>query len=592
VNAGIANGVALMSLTKAGPGTLVLAGTNTFTGSVFVNGGNLSFSNVTAAGAGSLGNGSTTAVSISNGATLQYTGANGAISGTAATPGAHTYSLVGGNGAISVSEAGTELTLNGAISGAGSLVKSGAGTLTLGAAATYTGSTIINTGTLKNSAGDRLPTTPVFINSGAVWDISAGGDTVGTIFGGGTISAGTGTARILTVGGDNVSSMTTDGSNSFTTFSGNFSGAAAHQLSKTGNGVLTLSNAVTSSWTGTTGVSGGVLRLGASNTLSASSGMTIANSAGPSQLELGAGFTQQFASLGFGGSAGTATSQGNVLIGSGATLTVAGNLDYVSTNNPLGAVISGAGTLSVGSATRLITVNDSTTVPASEAELTISTPIASVGAFGINKAGTGTLLLSGSNTYTGTTTVTAGTLLINGSTATGSAVTVASGATLGGNGTVGGNTVINGTLAPGNSPGLLTFSGNLTLNGTTALQVTGLTRGSQYDAVNVGTQLTYGGILTVDFSNTFSSGANFNFFDFGSKTGSLSSIAFTGSYVGSLTETSLGSGVWNGTVGGQDFQFLNSSGVLSVVPEPSTWAMVVGGFAMLLIGQRVRRRRA
>jgi len=441
VNAGITNGPALMSLTKAGPGTLVLAGTNTFTGSVFVNGGNLSFSNVTAAGAGSLGNGSTTAVSISNGATLQYTGANGTISGTAATAGAHTYTLQGGNDAISVSQNGTELTLNGTISGGGSLVKSGDGTLTLGVAATYTGSTIINTGTLKNSAADLLPTTPVFINTGAVWNMSAGNDTVGTIFGGGTIEAGTGTARTLTVGGDNVSSMTTDGSNTYTTFTGNFSGAAAHNLTKVGTGTFTLANTVTSAWTGTT-------------------------------------------------------------------------------------------------------------------------------------------------------TVTAGTLLINGSTATGSAVTVASGATLGGNGTVGGNTVINGTLAPGNSPGLLTFSGNLTLNGTTALQVTGLTRGSQYDAVNVGTLLTYGGILTVDFSSTFSSGASFDFFDFGSKTGSLSSIAFTGSYVGSLTETSLGSGVWNGTVGGQDFQFLNSSGVLSVVPEPSTWAMVVGGFAMLLIGQRLRRRRA
>ncbi len=307
VNAGITNGPALMSLTKAGPGTLVLAGTNTFTGSVFVNGGILKFSNVTAAGAGSLGNGSNTAVTISNGATLQYTGGSGTILGTA-TPGAHTYSLGGGNGAISVSEAATELTLNGVISGAGSLVKSGAGTLTLGAAATYTGSTIINTGTLKNSAVDRLPTTPVFINTGAVWDMSAGNDTVGTIFGGGTIEAG-GTARTLTVGGDNVSSMTTDGSNSFTTFTGIFSGAAAHNLTKTGNGTFTLANTFTSTWTGTTTISSGIL--------------AVNGSLGNTSTIIGTGATLQ----------GSGSIVGSVTVQGGGTLATGNSIESLATGN-------------------------------------------------------------------------------------------------------------------------------------------------------------------------------------------------------------------------------------------------------------------
>ena len=333
VNAGIANnGANALVLTKAGPGTLVLAGTNTFTGSVFVNGGILKFSNVTAAGAGSLGNGSTTAVNISNGATLQYTGANGAISGTGATAGAHTYSLVGGNGAINVSEALTELTLNGVISGAGSLVKSGDGTLTLGAAATYTGSTIINAGTLKNSAADRLPTTPVFINTGAVWNMSAGNDTVGTIFGGGTIEAG-GTARTLTVGGDNVSSMTTDGITSFTTFTGSFSGAAAHNLIKVGNGTVTLANTVTSAWTGTTTISAGTLMIGAGTDAGdiATSSSIINNSA-----------------LVYNVGSGT-RSYGNAISGTGSLTqqSIGGTLTLSGTNTYSGATTVSAGTLAV-----------------------------------------------------------------------------------------------------------------------------------------------------------------------------------------------------------------------------------------------------
>ncbi len=113
---------------------------------------------------------------------------------------------------------------------------------------------------------------------------------------------------------------------------------------------------------------------------------------------------------------------------------------------------SGTSTLSIGNGT----------FPSSM--MTISGPIGGSG--GIEKVGSGTMTLSGSNTYGGATTVSVGTLLANNTagSATGTGmVTIASGATLGGTGNVGGAVTNNGILTPGVAGvGTLSVGGGIT----------------------------------------------------------------------------------------------------------------------------------
>ena len=120
--------------------------------------------------------------------------------------------------------------------------------------------------------------------------------------------------------------------------------------------------------------------------------------------------------------------------------------------------------------------------------------------------GSGTLALSGANTYSGGTTVSNGTLLVNNTAGSGTgagAVTVVSAATLGGGGVIGGPVTVNGTLAPGNSPGTLTISNNLVVNGGAILQYQ---LGTTSDLTVVSGNLTLGGTLNVadagGFTNT------------------------------------------------------------------------------------------
>jgi autotransporter-associated beta strand protein len=141
------------------------------------------------------------------------------------------------------------------------------------------------------------------------------------------------------------------------------------------------------------------------------------------------------------------------------------------------------------------------------------------GAGGLTFTGTGTTIMSGANTYSGGTTVSGGTLLVAGASPTGTGdVFVASAGTLMGTGTIAGNGIVSGVIKPGNSPGYLSFTQNLTLNAGSTYQqdIAGATQASSatpvgasgyYSLVNVGSQLTItsGATLTPRLSNLFSS---------------------------------------------------------------------------------------
>jgi autotransporter-associated beta strand protein len=102
---------------------------------------------------------------------------------------AHTLTMDVANGSTSV--------VNGVIAnggtGAGGLTKNGEGTLLLNGAATYTGSTILNAGTLLLGASDRLPDTSNLYLNGGTLSLNGYSDRVGTLnYGNATLDFGSG----------------------------------------------------------------------------------------------------------------------------------------------------------------------------------------------------------------------------------------------------------------------------------------------------------------------------------------------------------------------------------------------------------------
>jgi autotransporter-associated beta strand protein len=481
---GAITGGSASGVVKTGAGTLSLTGDNSgFSGALGVNGGDL---NIIAAN--NLGDSSATnVVTLSSGGALQF-GAGGVTVTQNLTLGA-------GGGAIDTN--GHNDSVSGVISGSGNLTKIGLGTLTLTGANSYTGATDVSVGTLQAGATDSFSSgSAITVDTGATLDLNSYDQAIGSLAGAGGVTLGSAT---LTAGGNGTSTL----------FSGTLTGGSASGLTKTGSGVFSLTGD-NSGFSGAVGINGGDLNIIAANNLGDSSATNVVTLSSGGALQFGAGsvtVTQNLI-LGSGGGAvdtnGHNDSVGGVISGSGAltktglgTLTLTGANDYSgATDVSVGTLQAGAtDTFSSGSAVTVetgaildlnnysqaigslagaggVTLGSATlTAGGDNTSTTFSGGISGSGA--LVKTGTGTLILTGANSYGGGTTVSGGVLQgdttsLQGDITDNAAVTF--------------NQAAAGTYA-----GAIGGSGTLTKIGAGTLTLTGANDYTGATSVNVGT---------------------------------------------------------------------------------------------------------
>jgi autotransporter-associated beta strand protein len=466
-----------MAFIKTGTGTLVFTGNSTYTGTTTISAGTLQ-----------LGDGTN--------------GHDGAINSSAAIVDNATlaYNLFG------------NVAHYPAISGSGNVTKDGPGTLVMAANNIYSGTTTINSGTLTlmgssgwalngsragnevvvNSGATLAPyyshqfgftgiLANITVNSGGTFDGSAGHVIGRLALNGNALVFSTNSNGLLLTGG--LVSYTGSGSQAATVaqnlylgdvpnnavnatvsvtganpagdliISGSISSPAGASLTKTGNGTLKLSGVNT--YSGTTTVSSGNLRLASASGSAISGNLSTVYGV---YLDLNA--ANQFGS-------GCALDINGEMMLNNTSQTVAGLTGYGNIQNDHLYGPSGAG--STGTAT--LTVNNSSDTAFNGV---LRDNGAGNGMLALIKTGIGTLTLNNSSTYTGSTTVNAGKLKVIGSLNAGSAVTVNSTATLMGTGAVNGPVTVTagGTIAPGASAGTL-IVGSAAISGIYACEING-----------------------------------------------------------------------------------------------------------------------
>ncbi len=486
---GIAGGT---EISKNGTGTLTLGGANTFSGDVHLNGGTLVLSN-----SGALGN--TAGITlVENGATLDLAdlaiGAeNVDLSGSLINGGTLTASLAGEIYMLEASALGGNgnLTLSGYIGGgdAASLTKIGAGTLLLGALNGYDGNTVVSEGTLRLGnagalGGDFNGTS---VASGAVLDLN--GQSVGAeplVLNGDGIASG----GVLLNSGANNASLTGDVTLAAAasiggriTLSGEITGA--HPLTKVGTGALVLTNAGNAH--SSTVVSGGTVSIASAPGLGAGpltftavgTGLTITDTSAnlPNDITFpgsGAGnitiltpdnsATTLGGALGGGGADTVLFFQGGIAGSTSGALTLTGDNSgftgainvqrgplilgnanaagdariILDSNNNANGALQFADSFTIANDIRINYQSQRIGVAAG-LSVEIGGVVSENNANGLEKVGTGTLVLANANTYAGATLVTAGVLRVNGSLHAGSNVSVGAAGSIGGTGTIGGN---------------------------------------------------------------------------------------------------------------------------------------------------------
>jgi autotransporter-associated beta strand protein len=470
-------------LLKSGPGTLVLAGANTITGTGTVTNGTIVLQSTYAS----------TSFAIATNAVLELNTATGDKDyGNATFSGTGTLRKTGARKAVWGSSVATFAL------GSGSVIDVQGGTLVGGSYGN------------ENWTGNKAD---LNVAAGAIFEGVEANVRVDALSGAGVIQSGYSGAgySAFTFGVDNGS--------------GEFSGVLADNYApgnfiKTGTGTQTLSGV--NLYSGVTTLAGGVLNIAQFSNYGYPGGLGLrASDSGGNVGLLFRGGTLQYT-----GAVPQSTDRAiRISTTGGATLDASGSqpsatLRFTAASSPDFFENSGARTL--------------TLTGSNPGENTFAMTIAETGgATSLIKNGPGKWVLTGNNTYTGATTVNAGVLWIHGTNA-GSAITVTN-ATLGGTGLIKGPVTVQtgATLAPGASIGTLTVSNTLTLaaGSQTVMEINAAT--GTNDQVRGLTTVNYGGTLVVtNLAGTASAGQSFQLFSAASRTGNFSSISPTNAGAG------------------------------------------------------------
>jgi len=437
------------ALTKAGPGTLSLSGANTYSGGTIINGGFLrvlSDSNLGATtGSVTLNNATLThhddapVINLHTDRDIVLGGDWGALDGGASSDGFCVLGQVTGDGELRISNGlGGVILKNSANDHKGNTV--------IGDAATGYGPA--TTAMLWLGASNVIPDAGLLVFNGGTGvtgtlDMNGFSETVKGLrvdSGSAVIANGSATDSTLTIGAGNATSS--------------FSGVIQDDmdLTKTGTGSLTLSGANT--FTGDTNINAGKLVVANANALqnttvsiNVNDGLDITTNAvdavlgsltGSGNLNIGSQL------LTVGGNNASTTYSGVIRGSGGLSKTGSGALTLTGANTYTDGTTINGGTLILGNnaaaGTGDIMVLGSTIGYAdgitvanpiqlqNNVALNVSTGSATqagaiserFGSWGIAKTGSGTLALTGANTYTGGTTISAGSLQIGSGGTTGS----------------------------------------------------------------------------------------------------------------------------------------------------------------------------
>ena len=539
--------LSMESLTSPGTTSYTISNTATGSSSVLTLGNGSTFTNVNDSLANDL---------------IALTGTkNLTISGASGTTGALGLALAS-SGNFDVSNSKGMLTISSNITevgGSRSLTFDGVGTTALSGTNSFSGGLNITAGEVDVSGDGSLGSVPTTATGDIVLNGGRLGSTADSVF---TINANR-TILLGSAAGTSISVKFTNGP-ADVTYNGSFQDlSTGGVLVKQGAGILDLGGV--STYTGSTSINNGTLRLNGANLLPAGTVMNLgqASSSNLGTFDLN-GNAQTVAGLASTVGTNTTTTPNVVTSATAATLTIntAGGASYSYS----GGTAANSGVIS--------------------------------GAVALVKSGTGTQILGGANTYTGGTQVTGGVLQVSnasGSSATGTgAVTVSNAGSLLGTGFInaGANSVtVNGILSPGagtGSAGTINIAstaaaGALPLSHTSTLAFD-ITSTSSKDLValggSAGSSLALnGGTLALSLPNTSSTGINYAS-TYAIATG-VSSLTGTG--FGSVTGYDSTDYTANLKLNGTEYDL-----TFTAVPEPAT---VAGGVLMVIaLGWSQRRR--